>query len=207
MTYAYLEKLTGSSLLQTTSRALEIYNYASSNSDRMGTDSMSTAERIQFYQRLKAWAGKGELPAEFMKSIKVLESGFSKIQVTMESTGEKGKLVYLYDMNGDRVSLMQLLNNPEAKYKWECDGDRTSTSYFTPEKEGSANLDPKNPNTNKEEKKDTSSSTAEGVSRDAPSGCSSTQTFEASGKTILNSSLFSLNYSSGLFDKHFFGGP
>ncbi len=197
MTYAYLEKLNRKSLLETTSSSLGIYNYASSNTEKMGTDGMSTAERIQFYQRLKELRAKGDLPKEFNKSIDTLETGFSKIEITMQSTDEKGEVVYLRDMSGNRVTLKQLIDNPDATYKWECDGDGESTTYFTTGKKGSPNLNPKNPKISNDS--DTSATTAEGVSRDSSSGCSNNQTFEASGKTILNSSLFSLNYSANLF--------
>ncbi len=210
MTYAYLEKLNRKSLLETTSSSLGVYNYVSSNSARMGTDEMSMAERVQFYQRLRSLDAKGQVPEEFKNSVVILDRAFSQMEVTMESATDNGEPVYLLDMNGNRVTMKHLIDSPDANYKWECEGgDLNATNYLKSETVA----------TKKPAGKDSAQlvdSTREayvakeGVTQNTSSGCSgTTQTFEASGKTILGnlltekggnvSALFRQDYSANLF--------
>ena len=206
MTYAYLEKLNKTSLLEKTSSSLSFYGEIDKNTKRMGTDPyMSIAERIQFYEQLKALSKSGELPEKYNKSLEILDKAFSQMEVTMSSATKEGELVYLYDSNGHRVSMKQLLDNPNATYKWQCEGgDLNTTSYLTKDTKISYG---ENPNGAPRQHSETTVTTANGVSQDS-SGCiDKTYTFEAAGSTILgdiktgkgNSALFMVGYSPHLF--------
>lgn len=206
MTYAFLEKLNRQSLLERTSSTLSFYAEIDKNTKRLTEDPyMSIAERIQFYEQLKALNKSGELPEKYNKTIQVIERAFSQIEVTMSSATDDGELVYLHDTNGNRVTLKQLLDNPNANYKWQCEGGSlNTTNYLTKDTKISYG---ENPNGAPRQHSETTITPANGVSQDS-SGCiDKTYTFEASGSTILGdiktgkgySALFMVDYSPNLF--------
>lgn len=213
MKYAYLGELNKTSLLERTSASLDAYKDIEKASRRMGIDStMTLAERVQLYEQLKDLRAKGELPPKYNQTIATLERAFSQIEVSVPSATEEGEVSYVYDMSGNRVTLKQLLDNPDAQYKWVCEtsfewdegDDLVDTNYV---KKQETTVYKENPNGGPARKVEVSGVPVDGVSLDT-SGCvGTTYAFEASGRTILGdiqtdkgySSFLSVDYSINLF--------
>ncbi|MBS0616256.1 MAG: hypothetical protein JSR58_06885 [Verrucomicrobia bacterium] len=206
MAYLYLEKLNKPSLVQSMGSSLDEYDKLV-NPERnkiAAHGETSMADRIQLYERLKALRASSGSDPVLDETIRKLESGFSKIDVTMQSATKSGEMTYLLDKNGNRVTMLQLLNNPNETYHWQSEGSGAvgKTSY------SSSKTDSYSDATSNYTK--TKNSTVDGVTHKTDSGCTSTtHTFEASGKTILgdiasaktvsNTALFYLDFSPDIF--------